>query len=164
MCAAWEKAFSKVFFVLACAVYLISFGLPVIDNTQNPPNHMSIAPRGEVLGFEAFVRGPFAFLALCPAWLANPAFWFGLWDFCKHRYRRSLIDSLIGLSFGLSAFVLLSDRSLVDQQEYLVGYYAWLASFVCLAVACLPSWRRSSKIESVGGQSTLVSADNQGAG
>lgn len=49
-------------------VYLASFALPVIDNSEAHFNHMSPAPRGVVLGWHGFLTGWFWPVG----WAANP--------------------------------------------------------------------------------------------
>jgi hypothetical protein len=127
----------NVFFAGALAAYFVSFLLPVFDNTQMHHDHMSLAPSGLVMGWQAFVLSLAALLAYCPAGLANPSFWLGCLFFVMGWVRASLAASALGLVLGLSALLLLVDSSLVHRQQYLLGYYVWLGSFVLLALASL---------------------------
>src|SRR5262245_57641141 len=117
-----NKRMATGFLWCAVAAYVVSFALPVLDNTQEWYHHMSVAPRGLVRGWSAFLLdGPLALFALCPAWLANPALWLGCWYFSRGRARAALIAAAAGLAFALSALMLLSDDSLVYRQQYLSG-------------------------------------------
>lgn len=157
-----NKSVAKIVVWCALAVYLVSFALPVFDNTQEFYHHMSVAPRGVVFGWRAFLlEGPCALMALCPAWLANPTLWLGCWFLWKGRTRSALVASTFGLGLGLSALFFLFDASLVYRQQYLAGYYAWLGSFVLLTLGGITANFRPKERDREGAAGKRPSIDNR---
>ena len=133
--------------VCAVAAYLVSFALPVFDNTGAGFNHMSVAPRGRALGWRIFLLDAPMIILSCPVWLANPALWLGCWFLWRGRTRAALIAATLGLALALSALQLLSDRSLVYHQRYLSGYYVWLSSFGLLALGGIAASFRTNEVD-----------------
>jgi hypothetical protein len=114
-------------------VYLGAFALPAFDNSAAPFHHMSMRPRGLVLGWEAFILSFVLFPH--PGWLANPLFWGAARSFQLRRFRRAAILSCLASGLGASYLVLLSDRSIIYEQRFSTGYYVWLVSLGLLVMA-----------------------------
>jgi hypothetical protein len=105
---------------VAAAVYAGSFLLPVLGESFR--------------GYHAFMVALAVFPLFLPLWLANPAFWVGL--YCLLAGRRRGAGTAAGMAVALSlseAWMFWGSASL--------GYYLWQASLVLLAVAacCAPA-------------------------
>jgi hypothetical protein len=132
------------FCALVLVTYLVSFALPVFDNTGAPPgSHDNNRIPGVVVGWGAFILG-----VGCPsAWLANLGVWVGVGLLASGRPRAAAIVGGVALLLGSSALVQLTDNSLVYHQRFEVGYFCWLASSALLTGAGLglgwlrPGWR-----------------------
>jgi HEAT repeats len=110
-------------------VYLVSFVLPVIDNSAAQFGHMSPGPRGLVLGVNAFLWG----WLWPPGWLANVGVWAGLILLRRGRAHAAGVAGTGAALLGLSYLFLLSDRGTAWERRYEVGYFVWLASMGGLA-------------------------------
>lgn len=116
---------------------LISFALPAIKTTGN---------FGTLWGIQAFAGSAFALLDLYPYWLANPAFWLGLYFFRRSCWRIAASCGLVATLLALSVPVILRWEVQLRppppglSSTLLPGYYVWLASPVLLAFWSIRLW------------------------
>jgi hypothetical protein len=118
---------------VAMVLYLLSFGVPVMDLHSNI-----------FWGFQAFIAslgslfmmnmGVACILGLT-SWLANPCFWIACVAFVRKRYGRAFGWCLVSIFWGLTGLPWFVILRTVDASRWgLLGYWVWLFSFVLLAV------------------------------
>lgn len=119
--------------------YGASFVLPTIKTTGN---------FGTLFGVQAFIGSLLALTDGYLYWLANPAFWLGLYFFRHSRPQIAASCGLIATLIALSVPVLMSRNEQLNppppglSSTLLPGYYCWLASFVLFVIQS--STRRES--------------------
>jgi hypothetical protein len=121
---------------VAMLCYGLSFLLPAIRTAGN---------FGTIWGFQAFAGSLFALLDLHPDWLANPAFWLGLYWSRRSQGKLAALSGIAAILLALTAPL----REYVEAQSQLAppglsstllpGYYFWLASFIVLTGGAIRS-------------------------
>lgn len=116
-------------------VFVVSLFLPVFYRDDG--SH-------EALGLAALA---FGWVALHPAWLANPLWLAGLILLLCKRYLVTSIVASLGVLLALSSFSLMgagtwNDDFVVDGMS--PGYYVWLTSQLLLAAGSFAQWRTAS--------------------
>jgi len=109
------------------AIYLLSFLVPTMD--------------GKHFGWHLFCGGFVGLSALCPAWLANPAFWLAsyfLWKReAKKAKRMAAISTVLGLGFWAWLWIVVQpygDGDWYKLARLFLPYWVWLASPLLLAI------------------------------
>jgi hypothetical protein len=124
---------------VAVLLYVASLLLPAGCVVIKPPFGMTVGPNRPFYGYLAFFvtmveicKPSWEAAWLFGTWLANPAFWLGLFWYVKRRRGRAAAAGLLSLGLGLS--VLPGAWELIDGWP---GYWVWLASFVTLFLGSL---------------------------
>ncbi|MEM9790469.1 MAG: hypothetical protein AAF842_08675 [Planctomycetota bacterium] len=113
-------------------VFVVSLFLPVFYRSDGT----HVAP-----GWAALVYG---WMAVHPAWLANPLWLAGLILLGCKRYLVAAIIATLGVLLALSTFSLVGAKMWTGDLTVLAisaGYYAWLASQLILAGGAFVLWR-----------------------
>ena len=123
---------------IAALLYVASLLLPSGCVVIKIPFATRIGPDPPYYGFAAFLVAMLQFLNLREgvwlfgSWLANPAFWLGLFWYIKSRRVRAAAAGLLSVGLGLS--ILPEAWELIDGWP---GYWVWLASFLTLFLGSL---------------------------
>lgn len=118
------------------AVYGVSFALPAYGGVPGLGAflaallYLPIAVTGFILG-----RSPLAFAIVCLSWFANPVLWAEIALLTKERWHGA---ALAGFVAALLASIPLLARDFLHGLS--IGYFAWLASSILLAVMSLAGW------------------------
>lgn len=101
----------------AVVLYVVSLALPAValDTSHHP-----------VFGIQCFLFGWFTV-----PWFANPVLLFAGIALCLDCPRLALAFALVALALALSTLCYLR----VDVRELYVGFFAWLASMLALAIS-----------------------------
>jgi hypothetical protein len=137
---------------LAVVLYAISFFLPAIKlNISRQPGFPEPIRPGHV----AFVQGLFGLIVPTPAefvWIANPAFWVAIGTAIFGRWRIAGVFAVAAIALALTALLIYDPNApppprktnhmqLGAPPSHVLaigsGYYCWVSSFVCLALAAL---------------------------
>ncbi|MEM0914194.1 MAG: hypothetical protein AAGK09_06235 [Planctomycetota bacterium] len=89
----------------------------------------------------------YGWVAMHPAWLANPLWLAGLIVLLCKRYLAAAILATLGLLLALSSFSLVGGKMWTGDLSITAlsaGYYVWLASQVILAGGAFALWRSAS--------------------
>jgi hypothetical protein len=126
---------TNVLFVLSMLLYIVSFFLPAFAIGIEGKRSIDFGYSAFVIGGCSLFAGPYfgearSFLP----WLANPILWLAVVYFVMGRPKQACISGF--MATALSATLLIG----TVHELILMGYYAWLASFVVLTVAAGMQW------------------------
>jgi hypothetical protein len=119
-----------LFIKATVAVYLASFFLPSWHDSRESSGGGWDGPAfggHPISGARAFVMS--LFVRGIPMWLANPAFWFGLYSLARGRPRAAKVSSVVAVLLAISELPFF-------WRELHVGYWLWLASMGSLLAFC----------------------------
>ena len=117
----------------SCSLYAVSFALPALRMGQSQVDY----------GYQAFIAGLFA----PHIWAANPAYWISLGFALAARPFGMAAWSTTATFFGLLALGRHERNagSLVVQ-DFLLGYWLWILSFLVLVVVGWTAWFETAGI------------------
>jgi hypothetical protein len=116
-----------LFTAASVAVYLTAFFLLAWHDSSNPGGYFGPVYKGRpISGARVFVD---TFCVGIPWWLANPAYWFGLYSLGRGWPRVARVSSVVAVLLAVSALPWV-------WRDVLVGYWLWLASMGFLLASC----------------------------
>jgi hypothetical protein len=120
-----------LFTAATVAVYLTAFFLLAWHDSSKPGGsggYFGAAFDGRpISGARAFVMS--LYVVGIPMWLANPAYWLGLYSLGRGWPRTARVSSVVAVLLAVSELPLF-------WREVLVGYWLWLASMGFLLASC----------------------------
>jgi hypothetical protein len=112
------------------AVYLTAFFLLAWHDSSKSGGYFGSAFQGRpISGARAFVMSLYVVVVGMPMWLANPAYWFGLYSLGRGWPRTARVSSVVAVLLAVSALFFC-------WREVHVGYWLWLASMGFLLASC----------------------------
>ena len=119
-----------LFIKATVAVYLASYFVPSWHDSAVSRGGWFDGPAFQgrpISGARAFVMS--LFVRGIPMWLANPAFWFGLYSLARGRPRAAKVSSIVAVLLAVSQLPFY-------WREVHIGYWLWLASMGSLVAFC----------------------------
>lgn len=118
---------NRFLFVISILFYISSLALPAMGSPMfSDSGEFSI-----VYGWELLLLGFMGIAFWNPAWLANLFYFTLLICTLKKPRRFDFLFAIVTFAIGLTALVF----KLVENTHFYVGYYAWMLSFILLAIA-----------------------------